>query len=597
MIRRLLTYHLFLLILCAASSQALHAQLISPGKLSTSHSFLEGISHCTSCHELRNPEIINEKCTSCHTPIQASIDQLSGVHGQPEVIRESCASCHKEHFGAQFDVLHFDSTDFDHSITGFDLDNAHAELECQSCHGESSFLVDSLVLAYRAEYELIGASSTFLGMDAECAGCHITDNIHGDQFLGESCSTCHTTKEFEGAESFNHNNAAFQLTGAHIDVECKDCHDDLPFEDSLITKYVDIDFESCENCHEDVHEGKLTTLTEPPNTCETCHTTNDWHEFTEEFPESTFDHSETGFLLVGAHNTIECESCHSPRNDELIVTAWQSGSEKNTYPSPISESCADCHVDYHEGVFVHTDKDSDCQNCHTETAWYPSTFGLDAHNTKSQFSLIGAHITTPCFSCHQPELADFSITKATEKPKFRFEDVSCNSCHDKDNPHGDLSTLWEGSSSDDCEACHNENSWNADIEFDHEGITGYALTGAHQLASCESCHFENSVTDRLSDVKSFSLISDECASCHKTDSPHQGQFQNSVIGPSCDGCHTTEAFTLADFDHSRTSYPLDGAHENVACVDCHTTEASADNSIFTRFFPVSSECSSCHGNN
>jgi len=93
----------------------------------------------------------------------------------------------------------------------------------------------------------------------------------------------------------------------------------------------------------------------------------------------------------------------------------------------------------------------------------------------------------------------------------------------------------------------------------------------------------------------FAALPDDCMSCHENDSPHQGQFAESVLGPACEECHTTERFTLDEFDHSRTSFPLDGAHIEVACADCHVQETAADGSLFTRFFPLSTECSACHG--
>jgi len=589
-------YGVLFLATCSVYSTNLFAQLISPGELSTPHSFLDKISQCTSCHELRNSGISNDKCLTCHTPIQASMLNIEGLHGGTDIIDQNCASCHKEHFGKTFDVLHFDSTDFDHSITGFELENAHAEINCQSCHNEKSFLVDSVFLAYQDEFELVGSQNTFLGIDSECASCHSSDNIHADQFMDQSCSSCHSTIEFVGAEVFNHNNADFLLTGAHVDVECASCHTNIAVDDTLITQFVEIESENCSDCHEDIHDERLTKLARPPATCETCHSTEDWHKFDASFPETTFDHNEAGYALVGSHAELDCESCHSPRKDELVENLWVKGSEAFTYPEPVSEQCLDCHINYHEGVFEHSELESDCQNCHTDIAWYPSTFGLEAHNNSSQFPLLGAHVTTPCFSCHKPDDVDFNIAGNQQKPQFSFSDISCNSCHESDNPHGDLTNLWTGSQSEDCESCHTEQSWTSEIKFQHEEITGYALTGKHEIVTCDGCHFGSSLSEVLTNELSFTLESTECESCHQIDSPHQGQFLESVIGQSCDGCHTTNSFTLPEFDHTKTSFPLDGGHIGVTCIDCHITEATPDSTLFTRFFPISTECSTCHDN-
>src|SRR5690348_7154800 len=84
----------------AGFSTAARAQLISPGKLSAAHASLEGMTNCTSCHELGKPGISDTKCLGCHRALQSRIARQAGLHagftGKP------CASCHKEHFGVQF---------------------------------------------------------------------------------------------------------------------------------------------------------------------------------------------------------------------------------------------------------------------------------------------------------------------------------------------------------------------------------------------------------------------------------------------------------------------------------------------------------------
>lgn len=587
------TYHLvpvfFGLIIFVSVPGGVVAQIISPGRLSKAHSFLEGISKCTQCHELGEASIITQKCLNCHTPIEKSILEFTGFHGRDEIIEQSCSNCHKDHFGIDFDVLHFDSTEFNHEITGFELDGSHMDIDCGSCHNETSFIVDSTVIAYFNSFDLIpGRESTFLGLNSECRTCHVSDNVHGEQFLAESCASCHTADQWEEASNFDHVDARFQLTGKHIDVACTDCHEPMMFEDTLITRFVEIPFESCENCHEDVHEGRMTHQNGVNRTCESCHSTEGWHRISGSFSESTFSHEETGYPLVGAHINISCRDCHSSRSDENIETHLIAGTENNTYPVPESDACMDCHVDYHEGVFTHSDAGEDCESCHTVESWYPSTFGLQDHNSRSRFELAGAHIATACFSCHM------SSNDEQAKPKFAFQDISCLGCHEDENPHGDLAELWAGSQTEECESCHSVQSWSSNIEFDHEAITGYELLGQHAITSCRSCHFEGLETSASNEVFSFSTVSTECSGCHQTESPHQGQFANSVLGTSCGNCHDTESFRMSDFDHSQTSFPLDGGHIGVACSGCHAQEVAEDGTSFTRFFPLSSECSSCH---
>ena len=675
-----------------------HAQLISPGKLSKAHSFLNGISNCVQCHEIRNPSISVDLCLDCHVPVDSTMAQMRGVHGQPAVIDQNCSNCHQEHFGEEFDVLRFDSVGFDHDITGFALTGAHEDAVCQDCHGNGDWIRDQTVLDYQERFGLVGSHNTFLGLDETCASCHLEESVHGDQFADQSCASCHTTEEWADISGFDHDRARFQLTGLHTDVACESCHatvvQEVDEELVEIVKFQGLAFERCEDCHEDVHEGRLDVLwvdggvdggadsngTDGQGdvtvdggvaagqaavavelTCESCHLTEGWHQFDEAFPEDLFPHEETGYALLGAHQTLSCESCHTLREDLVIANEWKAGTEMYSYPEPVSETCMDCHVDYHEGVFVHSGRDADCASCHTLTGWVPSDFGLAAHQERSRFQLTGSHIVTPCSACHVSEVSELT---GEEKPVFAFDDLSCEGCHEEDNPHGE-SVAFRGERGDDggdhgsgdlngvrsdgdrngrdgsypwddvgggCDACHSTASWNQDIQFDHEAQTGYALTGAHAEVRCSSCHFDGAgvadmsgadmtgsdtdayaggtdadmapesdtslrdtgIQDRLNLV--FGPLSDDCMSCHQADSPHQGQFAESVMGPSCDACHTTERFTLDRFDHSRTSFPLDGAHIEVACADCHTQERSPDGTLFTRFFPLESECSACHGN-
>jgi nitrate/TMAO reductase-like tetraheme cytochrome c subunit len=516
--------------------------------------------------------------------------QLRGFHGRNDIIDQSCSSCHKEHFGEEFDAIRFDTLEFDHSITQFTLTGKHEEISCTSCHGKPEFITDTTVNNYKQRFELAHLKDSYLGTGSSCKTCHSNDNVHGDQFLDQSCNNCHTTSTWEDAELFDHNSARFKLTGNHIDVSCNQCHSDVAFDDTTLTRYTNIAFESCADCHEDIHENRLSS------TCTTCHSTSGWHAFDESFPENTFPHIETGYALTGAHNSLECQSCHSPQKNQFIQNSWQAGTASYTYPEPRNEQCLDCHVDYHEGVFTESGSTVDCESCHKTEQWYPSTFGLSDHNTKASFQLAGAHIATPCFSCHYPSQKTHASSESwknhqTEKPDFQFDDQSCISCHQSDNPHDDSSAVSSLADISNCESCHSVNSWNSSITFNHEAETGYALTGKHAGINCRSCHDVNQESDQLV----FNSTSTDCISCHVSDSPHHNQFKESTIGASCENCHTTSSFTLSEFDHNRTSFTLEGAHIEVRCADCHVQEEAPDGTLFTRFHPLSTECESCHG--
>ncbi len=80
---------------------------ISPGPLSQPHSQLEGISKCTSCHDLGD-KVSNTKCLDCHKPLKARVVQNKGFHASREVKGKDCITCHSEHHGLKFESIRFD---------------------------------------------------------------------------------------------------------------------------------------------------------------------------------------------------------------------------------------------------------------------------------------------------------------------------------------------------------------------------------------------------------------------------------------------------------------------------------------------------------
>ena len=96
-----------------------HAQ-ISPGKLVSAHSKLEGLSNCTACHEL-GKKVISEKCLDCHKEIKNLISQKKGYHSSTEVTGKDCFSCHSDHHGLKFQIIRFDTIHFNHQMAGYEL--------------------------------------------------------------------------------------------------------------------------------------------------------------------------------------------------------------------------------------------------------------------------------------------------------------------------------------------------------------------------------------------------------------------------------------------------------------------------------------------
>lgn len=141
------------------------------------------------------------------------------------------------------------------------------------------------------------------------------------------------------------------------------------------------------------------------------------------------------------------------------------------------------------------------------------------------------------------------------------------------SPHGELRHAV------DCAACHSPEAWRplrADPPFDHARDAGFALTGAHRLVGCESCH-AGLRFDRPRAAE------DECAACHED--PHRGR-----LSTDCASCHDTQRFARARTSavHERTTFPLTGAHRVIPCESCHRDERAG------AFTPVDARCVACH---
>ena len=547
-----------------------NAQLISPGELSQVHASFEGVNNCTTCHQLGQVGISNDKCLECHTPVSNRITASTGLHAG--IAEQNCGNCHKDHFGRDFDVLRFEPDTFDHEESGFSLVGAHIDVECRSCHQPEN-ITSADVRDFKGAHDAL--EKTWLGLPTQCAPCHGDANVHGDQFEGQDCGVCHQEDQWEEQPNFDHDQTTFPLTGRHIEVSCEGCH--KPFADEPdIVHFANVPAQTCESCHTDVHQGSLGAE------CSACHITDGWNQFTADFPTDAFNHDLTDFPLRGGHATLNCSSCHStpaPRTEGIQIV-YASASLGSSFPEPAFDTCLSCHTDsFHNGVFEDSPGGAVCDNCHFEEGWSPTSYDLTRHNEQSAFALTGAHLVTPCFACHQ--------STETQDLVFHFEDQQCEACHADSNPHG---TQFQSDGATVCESCHGTNSWEMDGTFDH-AETRFPLIGQHVTASCDGCHPVNETPAGLA-VQQFTDISLECATCHRDDSPHEQQFE----GASCDTCHDSHSFFVEVFDHDNTRFPLDGAHEGVACSSCHQTEKNTQGLDFVRYKPLKMECQDCHDN-
>ena len=507
----------------------LRAQLLSPGRLAGPHAELEGLRNCTSCHRLGKSGVSAERCLSCHEEIDVRMDAGRGYHATlPDA---DCASCHQDHLGEDFELVRFDEDALDHREVGFALELTHAELDCRACH-ERSRVQDPLVIARKSGHGAI--DRTFLGLPTGCAGCHGEESPHGAQFGARGCGDCHDAAVWEEAGLFDHSMTAFALEGGHAQLGCAECHGKGDG-----ARYRPLPFGSCSDCHADPHRGAMS------GTCSGCHGTADWHTVRESALDRSFDHAATRFALRGAHASADCAACHRtgrPPVGELVRMAYRIGTAGHGYPLPVAETCSSCHVDRH-AAGASPRRWVRCADCHSESAWGPSSFGIAAHE-ESTFALTGAHRATPCVACHQ------SAERGPTRFQLALDGRSCADCHAGDDPHQER---YEGLA---CETCHGTDAF-VEVSFDHAELTA----------------------DRGG-----------CAGCHGPDDPHGGQFE----ARDCSSCHGTDGYAIPSFDHAATRFPLDGAHDGTPCASCHARDTSGANEP-VRYRPLGTECADCHG--
>ncbi len=352
------------------------------------------------------------------------------------------------------------------------------------------------------------------------------ENPHGE--LKTECEACHTARSWKIMRkpmAFDHASTGFPLIGRHRNAACRDCHASLVFAQVA---------SSCADCHTDVHRGSKGL------NCQDCHSPQRWSERA----QSADEHARAGFPLRGGHALVECARCHV--------------GEGESHQARISAACVSCHsADYaattspnHQAAGYSTR----CESCHdpARTTWGGAGFD----HALTGFPLVGAHRLAACQSCHAGG-------------RFRGTPRDCYSCHQGDyagttnpnHPSAGFSTT--------CESCHDPSrpSW-AGAGFNHS-LTGFALAGAHALATCASCHAGGRYRGTPRD----------CYSCHQADYDRT-QIPNhlaSGFSTQCVTCHSTTAWSPSSWDHDSQFFRINtGKHRGKwsNCTICHPNSAS-----------------------
>ena len=248
-----------------------------------------------------------------------------------------------------------------------------------------------------------------------------------------------------------------------------------------------------------------------------------------------------------ARKATECADCHKrfdreAQRDRCFVcheeVARDVGSGRGFHGrigDGSSLSCRTCHPD-HRGA------DADILGL------VPESFD----HTRTDFELSGAHASTLCSACHEPD-----------KP-HRDAPGECSACHGgEEDPHG-------GRLGEACQDCHEPAGWK-EIRFDHTA-TRFPLEGRHAEAACELCHPR----------QQFRETPTECVTCHRVDDVHRGR-----LGAKCGDCHDARSFEKSRFDHAKeTQFALRERHATLECRQCHVSNAATEK--------LDRACIACH---
>lgn len=423
--------------------------LVMPGQLSKAHAKLE--SKCGNCHAPFRQYEQADLCLDCHDHADVAEDVATGRGFHGHIEQKQCNTCHREHQGRGMNIVRLNIRTFDHDLTDYPLEGAHADpkIKCEGCH--------KLGLKYR-------------DAPSDCYTCHKPDDTHKGK-RGRDCVNCHVERAWDQTH-FDHSSTGFLLKGKHRLPKCSSCHVNERYKDTPT---------DCYGCHKSDdkkrgHRGKFGKK------CETCHTPEDWEI-------SLFNHNrDTKFRLRGKHRELKCTACH----------------KGNLYKEKLATTCFGCHKkdDVHKGQ-----QGERCGKCHNEKSWKDKVF-FDHGLTR--FPLLGKHAKLRCQDCHkEPTYKDASIEcvschKKDDVHKRRLG-VICEQCHNArdwrrwDFDHNQrtrfrLDGAHEGL---DCHACHKTPVKNK-LQLATGCVSCHHADDVHRGAFgrfCEQCHTTSSFSE------------------------------------------------------------------------------------------------------
>lgn len=253
----------------AAGKEEAHQDLVA----NPSH-FEQADKYCLPCHFDMRTEIPEHNIQTPHERI------LWGIHEDQQVC--SCSNCH----GAVAHGVH--------PVRTHDGLGAY----CIDCHEEQGVPPERLT----------------------CTGCHIGPH---DVSGSLDCEVCHTSTEtWSRAELAVH---PMELTGAHAELECFECH--------IWPNFRTLSGFECADCHTKPHDFG-------DENCIQCHEPGaPWGDV----KEGGFDHTAVWDYHTGVHTTVDCQGCHFQGYEGLSADCG-SCHELNPETCDPEQACVDCHA-------------------------------------------------------------------------------------------------------------------------------------------------------------------------------------------------------------------------------------------------------------
>jgi hypothetical protein len=275
------------------------------------HSHADFEKDCLHCHAPVRCLSAN-LCQDCHRQIALERESASGLHGLLPGT-DKCHSCHAEHQGRDASLYDVPFTSVNHErLSGFFLSRHESgydgiPLSCHACHPN-------------ADHDATSES---------CISCHAGHNpvpmaAHIDLY-GRTCTGCHDGQDrmiaFDHAQTY-------PLDGAHLDLDCIDCHPGFTFTESG---------RGCADCHPDpdLHAADFGL------DCRRCHATAAWLPAQLTLHTFPLDHGDQGELACetchsGAYTAYSCYGCHDHQPQPMHELHAQEGVDR-------LEPCGSCH--------------------------------------------------------------------------------------------------------------------------------------------------------------------------------------------------------------------------------------------------------------